>query len=195
MRTGLLGGTFDPPHNGHLHMARAAQDQLALDRVLFIPCHHQPLKAEAPGASPFHRAAMVALALSGRGDWTLEPLELERGGISYTAETVEALPRRHPGDEFVLILGEDSFRTLGQWYRYEAILETVAIAVVPREEASGDPPSGARATWLRCEPLSVSSTELRARLAAGRRIDDLTPAAVADYIVKQHLYTGCFPGT
>ncbi len=190
MRTGLLGGTFDPPHNGHLHMARAAQDQLDLDRVLFIPCHHQPLKADAPSASPFHRTAMVALAISGRGDWMLEPLELERGGVSYTAETVENLSQSRPDDELVLILGEDSFRTLGQWYRYETILDRVAIAVVPREGSGGDPPPGARATWVRCEPLSVSSTELRARLASGRRVDDLTPAAVADYIVKQHLYVG-----
>ncbi len=190
MRTGLLGGTFDPPHNGHLHMARAAQDQLDLDRVLFIPCHHQPLKSDAPAASPFHRAAMVALALSGRGDWTLEPMELERGGVSYTAETVEALSQERTGEEFVLILGEDSFRTLGQWYRYEAILERVAIAVVPREGAAGDPPPGARATWLRCDTVPVSSTGMRARIASGGRVDDLTPAAVADYIFKQHLYAG-----
>lgn len=194
MRTGLLGGTFDPPHNGHLHLARTAQDLLALDRILFIPCLRQPLKTEAPSASPFHRAAMVALAIGGRADWILETTELERAGVSYTADTVESLAAKFPGDEFFLILGRDSFDTFAQWYHYEKILERVTLAVVPREGPdtgpASPPPAGARVVPLQCPRVTVSSTEIRERRAAGRPVDDLTPAEVSTYIYKQDLYRG-----
>jgi nicotinate-nucleotide adenylyltransferase len=175
-------------------MAQKAQEHLDLDRILFLPCNQQPLKTTAPAAAPFHRAAMVALAIQGRHDWVLEAIELERSGVSYTAETMEALSSRLPGEEFFLIMGQDSFDTLGRWYRYETILQRAALAVVPREGASrGSPPpslSGGRVTFLQCPSVAASSTTIRERIAEGSRVDDLTPPAVAAYIYKQDLYRG-----
>jgi len=194
VKTGLLGGTFDPPHNGHLYMAQTAQEHLDLDRILFVPCNRQPLKTTAPAAAPFHRAAMVALAIQGHHDWVLETIELERSGVSYTAETMEAFSLRFPGDEFFLIMGQDSFDTLGQWYRYETILQRATLVVVPRESAShGSPPpslSGGRVAFLQCPSIAASSTKIRERIAEGSRVDDLTPPAAAAYIYKQDLYRG-----
>ncbi len=194
MKTGLLGGTFDPPHNGHLYMARTAQEHLDLKRILFVPCHRQPLKTTSPAAAPFHRAAMVALAIQERRDWVLETVELERAGVSYTAETMDALSLRFPRDEIFLIMGQDSFDTLRQWYRHETILQRARLVVVPREGASqgsqAPTPSSGSVAFLECPPIAASSTEIRERIAAGRRVDDLTPSAVAAYIYKQDLYRG-----
>lgn len=193
MRIGLLGGTFDPPHRGHLHVARVAQRALGLETILFVPCQWQPLKAARPAASGLHRAAMVALATAGRSDWVLEASELERPGPSYTVETVEALHLRMPGARFTLIVGEDSFRTLGRWHRAGELAGLCEVAVVPRSRAlppdEGEAPA---ARWLPSKPVEVSSTLVRERLAAGQEVARLIPALVEAYIRKQGLY-GCPP--
>ncbi len=190
MKTGVLGGTFDPPHVGHLRMARLAQAQLGLDRVLFVPCCQQPLKGTLPVASAFHRAAMVALALAGKDSWLLDVRELDRGGISYTAETLEALATAYPRDHFFLIVGGDSLRTFRQWHRHPDILVAAELAVVPRGTAAadlGELPKK-RIHTLRGRHLPVSSTQVRQRLAQGEPVPGLVPQAVAAYIQRQGLY-------
>lgn len=194
MRIGLLGGSFDPPHNGHLHLARIASKALDLDSILFIPCHRQPLKAEAPHVSGFHRAALVALALSSHGRWLLESLELERGKVSYTADTVEALGTRFPGTRLILLLGADALAAFPRWHRFRDILSAAELAVLPR--GGGEPVSvprslsPARVHLLNGEPLEVSSTLIRQTVAAGGSARDMTPSCVAAYIRKEGLYRG-----
>ena len=192
MKVGLLGGSFDPPHRGHLRMASLAQRTLGLGEVLFVPCARQPLKASPPSASPFHRAAMVALAIQSRPGWLLCDLEMERGATSYTVETLEELRRAHPGDLFFLIVGSDSLASFPKWKRYGDILAMASLAVVPRETGAGEgPPPGVpagRVQFLTRKPLVVSSTQVRARLAAGLPVNALVPAPVEKYAKKHGLY-------
>ena len=197
MKVGILGGTFDPPHRGHLHAASQAQLALGLDEVLFVPCHQQPLKQGRPVASAFHRAAMVALAIARHGDWSLEMMELERGGPSYTAETLDALRRARPSDRLHLILGEDGYRSLERWHRWEDVVASTPLIVIARPGgASVAPPEsvdGAEAHWVRARPIPVSSSMVRERLSSGRGVRSLVPAPVAAYISRQGLY-GAGPG-
>jgi nicotinate-nucleotide adenylyltransferase len=190
LRLGVLGGTFDPPHAGHLRMARLAQSRLGLDRILFVPCALQPLKGGAPRASAYHRAAMVALALQRRPTWSLDPRELEQGGISYTVNTLEALRREHPGDDLVLIVGGDSLESFPRWHRARRILELAHLAVVPRGgEGRAVPGWGeGRVHLLRAPDLDVSSTGLRAVLARHGEPGGLVPGPVLRYIVREGLY-------
>ncbi len=192
MKIGVLGGTFDPPHRGHLHVARVAQRALGLDRVLFVPCHRQPLKGSRPMASPFHRAAMVALAVAGQPSWLLDTQELERGGLSYTVDTLEAMREAGAKDSLFLLLGEDGLESFPRWHRYEDILGLARLAVVPREHpGAGTTRRGSAhvpAIRLPSRLVPVSSTEVRALRAQGKPITGLVPAAVASYIVRQGLY-------
>ncbi len=192
MKIGLLGGTFDPPHLGHLHMAGEAQRELCLDRVLFVPCNRQPLKKAQPVASPCHRLAMVALALASNPGFLVEPMELERGGISYTVETLEALKARRPPDSLFFIIGSDTLSTLPRWLRFKEIFELAEVVVVPRsgfepsehEAAPGD----AAFHLLSCPPVAISASAIRKRLKRGDSIDGLVPPVVANYITRQGLY-------
>ena len=194
MRVGVLGGTFDPPHAGHLRMARLAQRFMGLEAVLWVPCFRQPLKRSLPSASPFHRAAMVALSIQGHRDWRLCDIELARGSTSYTVETLEELRRSGSGNDLFLILGSDSYGSLRYWKRYRDIPALASFVVVPREKTAnhgalaGVPVD--RVRLLRSEPLPVSSTIVRDRLAAGAPVSGLVPAAVARYIAKHRLYEG-----
>jgi nicotinate-nucleotide adenylyltransferase len=173
-------------------MAELAQQALSLDRVLFIPCARQPLKGAPPAASAFHRAAMVALAIQRRPSWSLCDLELAKGGTSYTVETLEALRRIRPGDEFYLILGSDSFASFAQWRQYRKIPRMVTLAVVPRERGCGlealQGVPGDRVAWLDARPLVMSSTQAREKLGRGSDVRRLLPAAVASYACKHELY-------
>lgn len=197
MRIGLLGGTFDPPHAGHLHMAKVAEDLAGLDRVLFAPCNHQPLKAAPPVASGAHRAAMVALAIRDKKNWLLETSELDRGGLSYTAETLETLRLRFPDDALFLVLGGDSYASLPQWLRFMDIVREAGLVVIPRDPSAiaEEAIQGAWVLRATCAPVAVSSTEVRARLADSRPIRGLVPAAVASYIQRQGLYGPATPAT
>ncbi len=199
MRVGVIGGTFDPPHRGHLHAAREAQGALELDRVLFVPCQRQPLKEGRPAASGYHRAAMVALAIARRPDWALELAELDRGGPSYTIETLEALRADRPGDRLFLILGEDSYRSLERWHRWRDIVAATPLVVVPRpgwEEAPSAPaPAGAEVHRVRARPDRCSSSVIRERLAAGEDVRRWVPAPGVAYILRQGLSgAGSSPG-
>ncbi len=197
MRLGLLGGTFDPPHLGHLRVARIAQDRARLDAVLFVPCFRQPLKPQPPAASGYHRAAMVALALSGKTHWSLETAELERGGTSYTADTVDLLMSGMAGAEIFLLLGADSLASFHRWKRHRFLLEACRIVAVPRPgvDLAASVPSAWRDRVLlaSARPSRISSTMVRARAAKGESLTGWTTAAVARYIVREGLYGAATP--
>lgn len=191
MRVGVLGGSFDPPHVGHFRMARLAQRALDLAEVLFVPCSRQPLKPGAPVADAGHRCAMLALALQGRPSWRLDTREVTRGGTSFTVETLAALRVERPGDDLVLILGQDSLEGLPRWKSARRIPALAQMAVVPRDprRAPEAPPFARGAvTLLRAAPLAVSATEVRRRIAGRGPWERLVPAPVARYIRRQGLY-------
>jgi nicotinate-nucleotide adenylyltransferase len=193
-RLGVLGGTFDPIHNGHLRAGEAAEQALALDEVRVVPASDPPHRALDPRASAFHRFALAALAIDGRPAWRISDAELTRTGPSYTALTLRALHAEgwQPSQIF-FILGADAFAEIATWYEFPAVLDSANFVVVARPGAALNAASDvtARLTTiqrLEADTPDVSSTDIRARLAAGRSISGLVPPAVERYILNHGLY-------
>lgn len=183
-RTGVFGGTFDPVHVGHLAIALAALETVPLDRVLFVPARRSPLKDRDPVASVADRVAMLEAATAGEPRFSLSRVELERDGVSYTVDTLEAL--RMQG-ELYLILGGDALADLARWRRPDRIRELATILVAARPGAPDpDPSHGARA--FDAPRLDISSRELRARASRGMSLRYLVPDAVWGHIKKRGLY-------
>ena len=203
MKLGVFGGTFNPVHNGHLALAEAALRAFGLDRVLFVPGHVTPFKQDRPSAPDADRLAMLRLALQNRPRMDISTVELDRGGVSYTVDTLETLRATHPGDELWLLLGLDSLLFFGHWYRARDILNlaTVATLLRPGSSLPDGPLAGfddAQSERLRAHVANgdcpdISSTEVRRRIAAGEPVFDLVPAPVADYIRAHRLYASPAP--
>lgn len=197
LRLGVLGGTFDPVHRGHLVLAAAAQGELGLDRVLFVPAGQPWRKGDRAITSGEHRLAMLRLALEGEDAFEIVTLELEREGPSYTADTLEALRGERPSEELFFILGEDALVDLPNWARPGRIRE-LATLVVARRAGTGRkdvedvarrvPGLLDRVVWLKMPPVEVTATEVRERVRRGLRVGDLVPPAVEAYIREQGLY-------
>jgi nicotinate-nucleotide adenylyltransferase len=185
--TGLLGGSFDPVHHGHLIAAERAAEALGLARVLLVPCAQQPLKRRGPVAAPAHRRAMLALAVGGDPRFAVETLELERSGPSYTVETLRALRQRCPDERYVLLLGADAASDLPRWRSAEEVARLAEVAIVTRPGAPE-----VRSPLVRhvvaTPAIEISASEIRSRCLAGKSIRYLVPDAVADYIAKEGLY-------
>ena len=198
MRIALLGGSFDPPHRGHLAIARAAADHFALDTVLFTPAGRQPLKADSHSASFADRLAMTTLACA--EDPRFEPSDFDSprpdGIPNYTVENLESLHHSYPDDEIFNIAGADSFATLGRWLNPQMLLDLARWIVISRPGFPLADPAGltltdaqrARIHLLDSVHEDVSATDLRKRLALGDPCTDLLPRTVADYIHRHHLY-------
>jgi nicotinate-nucleotide adenylyltransferase len=184
LRLGILGGTFDPVHNAHLAMARAALERLALDKVLFIPTG-APRYRKAPLASGEHRVAMLELALREEPRFEIDERELAPGASAYTADTLKALKRAHPGHELVLLIGADQFEKLDTWHRPDQVRKLARIGVFARP---GHKVKGAKAELIPLEAMAVSASELRARAARGEPLIGQVPAPVANYIRRHKLY-------
>lgn len=202
-RVALVGGTFDPIHRGHLDPVRAIAAQFRWDEILYIPAFRQPFKSDRQSASPFHRFAMAVLATSDDARSRVSPLELERGEISYTVDTLETLEARHPDRSFDWVIGDDNLDALTQWKRLDRILELANLIVLRRVAAGTQVPDELRARVTGAEQrpqaggivladneyVAVSSTDLRARLARGEHCPEL-PENVERYIERNHLYRG-----
>ena len=196
-RLGVMGGTFDPIHNGHLMIAEAAASALHLDRVLFIPDYIPPHKA-AGTASAGDRMAMTILAVQGHPLFLPSDMELRRKGRSYTYDTMRALHRRwHRFYDLYFIIGGDSAEQLATWYRIGDTMRycTFVAAGRPGYAARRDEVTEAlarrglkRLIWVDAEEMDSSSTEIRRRLAAGESADGMMPGAVVDYIRQRDLY-------
>ena len=190
-RIGVFGGTFDPPHLGHLALAERARDQLGLERVWFVPAADPPHKRDR-AKSPFaRRLAMTKLAVRGNPAFHVSDLESRRPGPSYTVETVRAIQRRLPGHELVLLLGADSLNDLPTWHEPQEIERLARLAVAPRLDRAGRARRGApRADFeLDAPVLELSSSDLRARARRGESLRYLVPDAVAVYVRRHRLYT------
>ncbi len=206
-RIGLLGGSFDPVHVGHLALGRAAQSALLLDEVRFIPAGIAWQKGGA-AASADDRVAMLQLALAATPDWTIDHCELRRPGASYTIDTLlELRAALGPEPALVLLLGADQFRNLPTWHRFAELPLHCHLAVTQRaprqlsdlpaaleellaergSDALPDTPAG-RIVFFNMPPVPVSSSGIRAQLAAGQRPAELLPAGVLDYIEHNRLY-------
>lgn len=194
-RLGLMGGTFDPIHLGHLAVAEEAREALGLDRILFVPAGRPPHKKAVDVSSVEHRVAMVELAIAENPGFELSRIEVDRPGPSYTVDTVEQLASG--GQDVTVILSAETFAELPTWHEPERLFEAARVAVAPRWGYPAPDPgwlAGAfpgredRVTYLEGPRLGVSSTALRERVAAGRSIRYLVPAPVAAYIDRHHLY-------
>lgn len=182
---GILGGTFDPVHNAHLAMARAALEHLSLNEVLFVPTG-APLYRNPPVASVEHRVAMLKLALQGEPRYRLDERELAPGVSGYTADTLRSL-RSEIGSaaQVYLLMGADQYAALPTWHRPEEVKKLARIAVFARP---GFKAIGNDAEMVPMKPLPISASEIRARAARGGSLSGLVPPAIAAYIATHGLY-------
>jgi nicotinate-nucleotide adenylyltransferase len=186
-RIGILGGTFDPVHLGHLVLAASARDQLATDVLLLIPNYQSPLKPGQPHASFTDRMEMLKLAIEGTVGFTISDIEGRRQGVSYMIDTLDALQKQYPDDALHLIMGSDASSDLASWHESERILEMAQIAAVARSGAV--PQHGSHVSETIVMPrVDISASQIRDRLARGLSIDFLTPAPVVAYIREHGLY-------
>lgn len=206
MRLGILGGTFDPVHYGHLLLAESCREQLSLDAVWFLPAAVPPHKQQAVPTPGTNRIEMLHLAIGGHEAFRVCPYEIERGGVNYTVDTLAHLTAEEPQRELFFLMGGDSLRDLPGWREPQRICELAVPAVVVRSlpggAESGDEldlsPLGSlvsaerleliRQHQVRMPRIDLSSTEIRGRVAANRSIRYQTPRAVEKYIQAQRLY-------
>ena len=198
-RIGIYGGTFNPPHIGHIQAAKQAVKALGLSKLLIIPAYAPPHKAVLPTNSPTarQRLEMLRIAVADCPEIEVSDMELRREGVSYTVETVEALKRQYPEGELVLLMGTDMFLTFESWMRWEEILQNASLGVFYRGD-KGEKPAiarkkeelealGAKVTLVQNDVIAISSTQMR-RLLAFRCAGELLPAGVLDYIRENRLY-------
>lgn len=191
MRIGVFGGTFDPPHVGHFLAAVDAFEALSLDKLIFMPAASQPLKANAPAAAPARdRLEMVRRAIGDDARFEVSASEIERGGLSYTVDTLEALAREHPEATVFLILGMDAFGTLDRWKSPERVKEMATLAVLSRAQSGREAEIGSMdgVTLIGMRRIDVSSSEIRGRIRDGLAIRGFVAESVENYIATADLY-------
>jgi len=185
MRIGIYGGTFDPVHHGHLILAHQALEEFKLDRLVFVPTAESPFKIHNHTAPASDRLAMLQLAIRGEDRFEVDPLEIERGGVSYSIDTVKMFRSRDPEAELFFLVGEDNAYRLTEWHRFEELKKMVGFVVLSRSEDFQSPeyPVVQRR-------IEISSTEIRNRVANGESITYLVPESVKRYIEQHQLYHG-----
>lgn len=190
-RVGIFGGTFDPPHIGHLSVAVHARDHLELDEVLLVVSNDPWQKSDRRDmASAGHRLAMVELAIDGLDRLVASDVEIGRGGPSFTIDTVEALRSASvEATELILVVGADAAAGLDTWHRADELRSEVSVAVIRRPGDQRGAPAGWRESVVPMPLLDVSSTELRGRARLGLSLDVLVPAAVVNYIRRHGIYS------
>jgi nicotinate-nucleotide adenylyltransferase len=191
-RLGVFGGTFDPVHNGHLVAAVNARRALALDRVLVVPARDPWQKQDRALAPADARLAMLQAAMAGIEGVDVSPMELDRPGPTYTADTLEELQRRDQDAELFLIVGADAAADLATWDRQDVIRDRATIVIVSRADIDepGAPGPGWRVEHVRIPPLAISSTDLRRRAANGDPLEGLMPPAAIRCLRERGLYAG-----
>ena len=197
-RVGILGGTFDPVHRGHIEIARIAMQEAALERVVFIPAAQPRLKSGEPSATPQQRLDMLRLAVEGIPGFEVSDIELGRAGPTLTVETLRELrDKLGPGVELFFILGLDALERFDQWIQPERVAELARLVAVSRPGYAGfdwpafyarNPYARGRVDCIDSTVIDVSASELRQRLSAGQSVSGLLPDAVERYIRDNGLY-------
>jgi nicotinate-nucleotide adenylyltransferase len=209
VRLGIFGGTFDPPHVGHLLAASDAIEHLTLDRLVFVPAAVQPLKAGRATASAAHRLAMVRLTVGADPRLETDSVEVDREGLSYTVDTLREFARRYPSAERYFLVGADVLASFAQWRDPQTVLDLATLAVLTRRADAGDDVAGEamrvdeqrhhvasrlsdelarRSTLVPTRRIDVSSTEIRDRVRSGRSIHGFVTDTVGEYIEANGLY-------
>jgi nicotinate-nucleotide adenylyltransferase len=198
MRLGIFGGTFDPVHLGHLLLAENCRETCGLERVVFVPCARSPHKQDRQPTSGAARLEMLRLAIGGNDDFEASDLELQRGGISYSVDTVAAIRQANDDTELYFLLGADSLAQFHLWKQPERICELATLLVIMRpgtekpriatELFARLPDGGLRMMNCAAPLIDISSSDIRARVAAGKSIRYRTPRAVEEYIRANRLY-------
>jgi nicotinate-nucleotide adenylyltransferase len=188
-RIGIFGGSFDPVHLGHLLVAQTAREELNLARLFFVPAAQSPFKPDSKPTPPNERLRLLRLALAGKTWCEIDEQEIQRGGISYTIDTVRSFIRRFPDSELFYLIGADNVNPLPKWREAGELARSVEFVAIPRP---GQPdatfPTPFRGRMLRGFPLGVSSSQIRARVKAGLPIDHLVPTTVTEAIRNNKLY-------
>jgi nicotinate-nucleotide adenylyltransferase len=189
-RIGVFGGTFDPPHLGHLALAECARDQLDLERVIFVPAGSPPHKRRVERSSALRRVAMTRLAVRGNRAFRVSLLEVRRRGPSFTLDTLHDLGRRFPGCRLYLLLGADSLADFANWHRPREILRLATLVVAERPGVRGRVGPRHGVVWLENFAVDISSSAIRARARTGRSVRYLVPEGVERYITRHRVYGG-----
>ncbi len=198
MKLGILGGSFDPVHNGHLLMAQYGLEQLGLDRVIFLPAFYPPHKLENKLSSFEHRIKMLELSFDDCEDFEVSTLESMRSGPSYTYDSLQLFTKKYPNAELYFLIGADSLMSLERWYRGEDLLKEFSFAVAPRPGKSREEIMliidrlkenyGAKIYLLNSPYVEISSTLIRSRRKVDKSIRYHLPEAVEAYIYEEMLY-------
>ena len=196
MKRGILGGTFDPVHRAHVELAECAQEQLALDSVLWIPAGDPWRKKGRTIAPAEDRLAMVRLTVETKPTWSVSTRELGRKGPTYSVDTLEELREQHEGDNFTLVLGQDALEDLANWHEPKRLIQLTTLAVAVRGEKRQTnaeleallPGLSKRVTWLDMPQLPFSATQVRTLASQGTPLVGFVPTGVEAYIRKHHLY-------
>ena len=198
MRIGLFGGSFDPPHNGHLLAAGDAFDALQLDRMMFIPTAVQPLKADQTAARPTQRLAMTRLLVGDDPRFEVSSIEIDRGGLSYTVDTLTSLAAAWPSAQLFWLVGADVLQSFGKWKEPARVVELATVVVLQRADGDTGDSRARQALDLTSIPgqprllptrrIDISSTEIRERVRQGKSIRGFVPDAVAGFIAAERLY-------
>ncbi|MEE0867692.1 MAG: nicotinate (nicotinamide) nucleotide adenylyltransferase [Clostridia bacterium] len=183
MKTGLFGGAFNPLHNGHMAIARAAIESEGLDRLIFIPSGNAPHKEESR-ISRQDRLEMVKLATAGEEKMFVSDYELGRSEVSYSSDTVEYFKKLYPDDELYFLMGDDSYNQLDTWHEPNRIFENATVLVFPRNGTDVKKP----AKKIPMDRVSVSSSNIRERIRQGKDFRKLLPKEVFDYIIRRKIY-------
>ncbi len=188
-RIGLFGGSFDPIHTGHVLVGQAAIEELQLARLFFIPAARSPFKPDRHPAPCEQRLALIRLALAGRTNCEVDDVEIQRGGTSFTIDTLRYFTQRFPAAKLFYLIGADNVATLPKWRAPEELAALAEFVVIPRP---GEPPvplpSPFRGQYLQGFPFGVSASQIRARIKAGQTVEHLLPAPVAEAIRNNQLY-------
>lgn len=198
-RIGIMGGTFDPVHNGHLLLGRQAIEEYRLDEVWFMPSGQPPHKRDHHVTDAAIRQEMTELALKGQDGFRLSDIEIRRQGNTYTAQTLAWLKKHYPKTQLYFIIGADSLYEIEQWYHPEQVMAQAVLLVADRDYRQVHPGLrarmdelhrvyGAEILRLHCPEVSISSAEIREKAARGESLKGFVPEAVRKYIEEKHLY-------
>jgi nicotinate-nucleotide adenylyltransferase len=193
-RIGIFGGTFDPPHTGHIAIAKEAMKQLSLNTIYFVPAYLPPHKLQHYSMTAKHRLTMVKLAIDGHKDFKVSTIELQRRGISYTVDTLKAFRSRFPNAALILIIGADNLEQFRSWKSPKAILQLASLAVYKRRGFSQSLKNQNIAFQpIKGQLLQISSTEIRKRLVKGLTVSKLLSRPIERYIKRHSLYVHSYP--